>query len=655
MADRNIGTLSYKITGDTRPLDKSLKNSDKEVKGFGKSLGGLGKLITGAAVGGALIFGAKKIAELGKASILAASEAEETANKFAVVFRDISVEAQEAAENLSDNFGLSNQAAQDLLAGTGDLLTGFGFTQDSALDLSDQVNQLAVDLASFTNFSGGAEGASEALTKALLGERESVKALGISILDADVKAKVLELTQQGLTFETERQAKAIATLSIAQEQSQNALGDFSRSSASFANQQRIAAAAVDDLSTALGKNLLPAATEVVSIFGELTGELAGLIEQAQAVNDTLKDLEDGSLDTDVALETLHDTLAKLNAQKAAGSAVAFNANIEDEIAAVQALIDAYGIEEQFLIRAADAARVLAQVNADAATKQAAELELQAAANERLEELRQEGLSSNEKQIELLQAQIEHWAEFRDIADVQELLNALVAERDELLAEENESLDEVLDTEEAVFDERLAMARSFAQERQAIEMEQAEELRRIQEEQSAFEAQTLLLRAQGYAGFFGAISGLISAFGVQSREQAIAIKAFSSAEAGINSYLAFTQVLADPSFIGRPIARGVSAAAALTAGLAQQVKILATPIPAFADGGIVPGSSFTGDNVLARVNSGEEVLTRDDPRHALNNGGGQTINVMLDRKVLVRAVVDGVNAGQGGVLDARVVK
>ena len=194
-----LGDLFYKIKADTKDLEKGIKTSDKQVKGLGKTFSGLGALIKG----GFAVAAVAGIAKVSKELISAASDAEETRNKFDVVFRDISDDAEAAAKNLSDNFGLSSTAAKSLLADTGDLLTGFGFTQESALDLSDQVNQLAVDLASFTNFSGGAEGASQALTKALLGERESVKALGISILDADVKAKVLENTQAGLTFDRE--------------------------------------------------------------------------------------------------------------------------------------------------------------------------------------------------------------------------------------------------------------------------------------------------------------------------------------------------------------------------------------------------------------------------------------------------------------------
>lgn len=187
----------------------------------------------------------------------AARDAGETESKFATVFKNISGGSEKAAKELASNFGLAQSKAKELLGDTGDLLSGFGFTQESALNLSTQVNKLAVDLASFTNFSGGAEGASAALTKALLGERESLKSLGIAILEKDVKAKVSQLIAEGHTFATMRQAKAQATLLIALEQSKNAIGDFARTSEDLANQERITAAAQKDLAVSFGKLLIP--------------------------------------------------------------------------------------------------------------------------------------------------------------------------------------------------------------------------------------------------------------------------------------------------------------------------------------------------------------------------------------------------------------
>jgi hypothetical protein len=149
--------------------------------------------------------------------------------------------------------------------------------------LSNEVNKLAVDLASFTNFSGGAEGASQALTKALLGERESVKSLGISILETDVQARVLQNTQKGLTFESERQAKAYATLQLAQEQSKNAIGDYARTSGSFANQMRLLQARVSDLGSEFGKILLPIAQKLVKVTQRVVKWFTDLDERTKTI------------------------------------------------------------------------------------------------------------------------------------------------------------------------------------------------------------------------------------------------------------------------------------------------------------------------------------------------------------------------------------
>ena len=92
--------------------------------------------------------------------------------------------------------------------------------------------------------------------------------------------------------------------------------------------------------------------------------------------------------------------------------------------------------------------------------------------------------------------------------------------------------------------------------------------------------------------------------------------------------------------------GKLAAAALAgaAGAVQLASVVAAkPIPpAFAKGGFVPGTSYTGDRVTARVNSGEAVLTAAQQRNfmALANGergdSGTQINVTNNAANLVDA-------------------
>lgn len=93
-----------------------------------------------------------------------------------------------------------------------------------------------------------------------------------------------------------------------------------------------------------------------------------------------------------------------------------------------------------------------------------------------------------------------------------------------------------------------------------------------------------------------------------------------------------------------IAQGVAAAlskdppasyimAALTgaAGAVQIATLVANKPkpPQFANGGIVPGNSYNGDRVVARVNSGEMILNsaqQGNLWNMLNNGGGMGINM-----------------------------
>ena len=251
----NISRLDRASSVGFRRMSNSIKRSTNALKDFGNKAKDVGR---------DLMFKVSlPILAMGGYFIKTASDAQEANSKFATVFKDVSKQADAVAKNLKNNYGLSSKESKQLLSDTGDLLTGFGFSGKSALDLSEKVNKLAVDLASFTNLQGGSARASQAITKALIGERESIKLLGIAILEEDVKRQVSIEHKMGLRFATLRQAKANATLTLAINQSKNAMGDFARTSEDFENKSKVFKARIKDLSESFGNLLLPMATKIV--------------------------------------------------------------------------------------------------------------------------------------------------------------------------------------------------------------------------------------------------------------------------------------------------------------------------------------------------------------------------------------------------------
>lgn len=279
MPKYTAGEYGVIISANTKPAIDDLKKVKKEITGTKSSFGDLFKSMKLGWIGAAAAAGKafQSIKQYITNSIKSAINYAETVQKFNVTFRDVRSEANKMARELRNSFGLSNQEAKELLSSTGDLLTGFGLTGKEALDLSSAVQKLAVDTASFSNIEGGAKRASEALTKALLGERESVKALGIVISEKAIQERLALKNQDKLTGNALLQAKAYATLEIATEQSKNAIGDFARSQDSAANILRTINARFHDIAVTVGDFFMPAVVSVLKPIKNLLDNNKGLI------------------------------------------------------------------------------------------------------------------------------------------------------------------------------------------------------------------------------------------------------------------------------------------------------------------------------------------------------------------------------------------
>ena len=271
MARQNLGDMVVRIVADNAEFDAAIDKSHNKFKKFAEDAGRLGKTLTK--------FVTLPILGAAGAAVKFAIDAEETRAKFLTAFRGIEKQAQNTAKNLAKNYGLARTQSERLLSTTGDLLKGFGANATEALGLSETVQKLAVDLASYNNLQGGAERASNILTRAMLGEREALTSLGTKVSEAAVETKLLERGQKDLEGQALLLAKAQATLDIVMEQSKDAMGDFERTSGSAANRLRTLRARINDIATSFGQTLLPVVENLLGKVESIANHFAALEEE----------------------------------------------------------------------------------------------------------------------------------------------------------------------------------------------------------------------------------------------------------------------------------------------------------------------------------------------------------------------------------------
>ena len=171
-----------RLQGATVPVRvKGAERAQRSLNQINGTLGGLSRFAKGATAALAGIFTVSAVTKGAYNAVKAFSDMQEETQKFGIVFSGVSKEAEAGVADLVNNFGQSELAATRMMAQTGDLLKGFGMASGDVVALSAGIAKMGSDIASFTNYSGGAEQATFALTKAMLGETEQAKSLGVAI------------------------------------------------------------------------------------------------------------------------------------------------------------------------------------------------------------------------------------------------------------------------------------------------------------------------------------------------------------------------------------------------------------------------------------------------------------------------------------------
>ena len=265
--------LKVKIKLDNREFNSAINDTKKSVSSCASDmtskLKGLATAIAGC-------FAVKAVVNFGKEALNAAANLEEMENKFSVVFANTGEAMTAWANQYAAAIGRSSTEIREAISNQADLMIGMGMTEEVAGDLSKKYTQLAYDLGSFNNVNDAT--ALEAMTKAMFGETEMAKQLGLN-LSATTMQNSEYVKSLGKKWEALTQAeKAEAYYQEALKQSVNAIGDAERSSDSYTNQMKRLESAKTRLYEVIGTQLLPVFTPLVTAMGNIVTKVTEIVD-----------------------------------------------------------------------------------------------------------------------------------------------------------------------------------------------------------------------------------------------------------------------------------------------------------------------------------------------------------------------------------------
>ena len=261
--------INVAILGDAKKFKKAVGEASDKLGKFGTKVGNVsanvvkGFGVMGAAAGGLAVVVGKQLFDVGE-------ELTALDQKIGTVFSGESLNTvTDWADEVAARMGLTSTQAAGLAANAGDLLKPMGFTADQAADMSTEIIGLAGALSEWSGGQRGVEETAEILSKALLGERDSLKSLGIAINQAEVDQRALIIAQQNGREAITEQDKALATQALILEKSTDAQEAYAAGGNKLTAAQNQLKAAFGELQEDLARKLLPLFAQAADIVVEL--------------------------------------------------------------------------------------------------------------------------------------------------------------------------------------------------------------------------------------------------------------------------------------------------------------------------------------------------------------------------------------------------
>lgn len=235
----------------SQEFEKSAKKTQKSASSIESSISKIGIALVGA-------FTVQAVIQFGKELFTTAVQMEAFAKRAKTVFGESINIVEEFAKRNAIALGLTKSEFIGAAAAIGDVIVPLGLSRKRAAEMSVTLTKLGGALKQFTGDQREASEIASIAARALTGETEGLKALGVVVSQNTKEFRELVKTKIRDEGVTEIQAKALAIYDTILQRSGDALGAFEDNTTSLVRQQEEIGAQWRGLTEQLAGDLTPA-------------------------------------------------------------------------------------------------------------------------------------------------------------------------------------------------------------------------------------------------------------------------------------------------------------------------------------------------------------------------------------------------------------
>ncbi|MEM7141926.1 MAG: hypothetical protein AAF548_12935 [Actinomycetota bacterium] len=287
--------LTIEVVGDVKDGQNAIDNLGVTVDDVGGRFDGFAdKAGAALAAGFAIDQGIQFVGMMNEAGLAA----EITGQKASTVLGPALGDMQVWADDLNESLGVTDLQLLGMATNMADLLKPMGFTATEAANMSQEMLDLSGALSAWSGGQMTAQEVSETLASAMLGEREALKTLGISINQAEVDEKALAIARAAGRDEITQMDQALATQQLILAKSTDAQAAWANGSMDAIKNQNELKAVVAEGKEALAQLLFPAIGAVAGIL------VNDLIPAFQTTGEFIAENKEAFIAAGIAVTTL---------------------------------------------------------------------------------------------------------------------------------------------------------------------------------------------------------------------------------------------------------------------------------------------------------------------------------------------------------------